>query len=334
MEFISEKDDIDITPRRSFSSLVSELTLSDSDIRDGFRLFDKNGDGFITSDEISSLLQTLQVDVPKGTIPQIFSRYDTDGNGLIDFDEFQEMLHNATKAKRTDIEKMFERAFRIFDEDGDGFITQSELKATIFKLGMEATDEEIEDIFQRIGKSGKISFSDFRNILVSDADEIDEEISSLKDDMLSGLTSPKVFEGIDKREAFELFDENKDGFISTDEVQRVYTHLGQEINERTASEIVHKFDADGNGVLDYHEFCSMLETCQSEENVERSMKAAFRFLDVEQKGYIGAEVFKSWVQKLDKTGISDGDLENMMTNLGLPKDGEITFELFRAILQS
>lgn len=48
------------------------------------------------------------------------------GNGEIDFDEFLSMM--AKKMKETDSEDEIREAFKVFDKDGDGYLTQKELK--------------------------------------------------------------------------------------------------------------------------------------------------------------------------------------------------------------
>ena len=54
------------------------------------------------------------------------TRFYFPGNGEIDFDEFLGMM--AKKMKETDSEEEIREAFRVFDKDGDGFLTHKELK--------------------------------------------------------------------------------------------------------------------------------------------------------------------------------------------------------------
>lgn len=48
------------------------------------------------------------------------------GNGTIDFPEFLTMM--ARKMKDTDSEEEIREAFRVFDKDGNGFISAAELR--------------------------------------------------------------------------------------------------------------------------------------------------------------------------------------------------------------
>ena len=51
------------------------------------------------------------------------------GNGTIDFPEFLTMM--ARKMKDTDSEEEIREAFRVFDKDGNGFISAAELRLVI-----------------------------------------------------------------------------------------------------------------------------------------------------------------------------------------------------------
>ena len=55
---------------------------------------------------------------------------DADGNGLIDFEEFMEMM--SKKANEGDEEEEIKEAFKVFDKDGNGLIDKEELRSLCF----------------------------------------------------------------------------------------------------------------------------------------------------------------------------------------------------------
>jgi Ca2+-binding EF-hand superfamily protein len=54
------------------------------------------------------------------------------GNGTIDFPEFLTMM--ARKMKDTDSEEEIREAFRVFDKDGNGFISAAELRLVLISV--------------------------------------------------------------------------------------------------------------------------------------------------------------------------------------------------------
>lgn len=55
----------------------------------------------------------------------------------------------------------FKESFRLFDKDGDGNITISELKAVMMSLGEDPSDLEIQDMMNEVDSNcnGMIDFS-------------------------------------------------------------------------------------------------------------------------------------------------------------------------------
>lgn len=60
------------------------------------------------------------------------------------------------------------------------------------------------------------------------------------------------------REAFNIFDKNKDGTISREELGRVMRQLGLNPSETQVLDIINSADVDKNGVIDIDEFISLM----------------------------------------------------------------------------
>lgn len=56
--------------------------------------------------------------------------------------------------KETDKEEELREAFRVFDRNGDGFISASELRHVMTNLGEKLTDEEVEDMIKEADLDG------------------------------------------------------------------------------------------------------------------------------------------------------------------------------------
>ncbi|CAF4540760.1 unnamed protein product [Rotaria sp. Silwood2] len=74
------------------------------------------------------------------------------GNGTIDFPEFLTMM--ARKMKDTDSEEEIREAFRVFDKDGNGFISAAEFRYVMTNLGEKLTDEEVDEMIREADIDG------------------------------------------------------------------------------------------------------------------------------------------------------------------------------------
>merc|ERR1719400_2250580 len=54
----------------------------------------------------------------------------------------------ARKMKDTDSEEEIREAFRVFDKDGNGFISAAELRHVMTNLGEKLTDEEVDEMIR------------------------------------------------------------------------------------------------------------------------------------------------------------------------------------------
>ena len=65
------------------------------------------------------------------------------GSGTVDFNEFAIWMSIKMSPDKYDKSADLENTFKIFDENGDHFITAEELKNVMKKLGQTLTDDEI-----------------------------------------------------------------------------------------------------------------------------------------------------------------------------------------------
>ena len=74
------------------------------------------------------------------------------GNGTIDFPEFLTMM--ARKMKDTDSEEELRESFRVFDKDGNGYISAAELRHVMTNLGEKLTDDEVDEMMKEADTNG------------------------------------------------------------------------------------------------------------------------------------------------------------------------------------
>ncbi|XP_014321885.1 calmodulin-like [Myotis lucifugus] len=92
---------------------------------------------------------------------------DADGNGTIDLPEFLTMM--ARKMEDTDSEEEIREAFRVFDKDGNGYISAAELRHVMTDLGEMLTDEEVDEMIREadIDDDGQVNYEEFVQMMTA-----------------------------------------------------------------------------------------------------------------------------------------------------------------------
>lgn len=121
--------------------------LSDEQIaefKEAFAMFDRNGDGCITTGELGFVMRRMGQDPSEEELEKLIAEIDVDGDGTVDFAEFLTMM--VKKMHTDDSEDDLIEAFYQFDPDQKGTITTRQLISIMDGLGEDITPEEMLEI--------------------------------------------------------------------------------------------------------------------------------------------------------------------------------------------
>ncbi|XP_031631051.1 calcium-binding protein E63-1 isoform X3 [Contarinia nasturtii] len=152
------------------------------DLRIAFDLLDRNQDGRVTAGELQFMLKNLGIVVRDELIDDLIKEASHGGNGLMDEKEFrqwisriQSLQEESTQTPSTsqtdtddDVTKDLIAAFRVFDRDGNGYITRDELQIAMEMMQENVTETQVTEMLQLadLDKDGKINYEEFVRLLL------------------------------------------------------------------------------------------------------------------------------------------------------------------------
>jgi len=131
-----------------------------------FKKLDLDGSGSLSSEEFMSIPDLQQ----NPLVQRVIDIFDADGNGEIDFREFIEGISQFSV--KGDKEAKLKFAFKIYDIDRDGYISNGELFAVLkMMVGGNLKDTQLQQIVDKTiiyadkDNDGKISFEEFSAVI-------------------------------------------------------------------------------------------------------------------------------------------------------------------------
>ncbi|KAG0590146.1 hypothetical protein M758_1G074100 [Ceratodon purpureus] len=153
--------------------------------------------------------------------------------------------------------------FHVFDKDGDGRISKSELGVVLRSLGDDMSDDELDEVLVKVDGDGDgfidlQEFISFHTGRASTAASSDDSVSRTWSESGDGVSSEEKYA---LKAAFEVFDVDRNGFISAEELQRVMRSLGEKTSLAECRHMINCVDQDGDNMVDFNEFqCLMSGT--------------------------------------------------------------------------
>ena len=133
-----------------------------------FDMFDKDKDGLISINKLGDIMRILGAAPSKIELDNLIYNLESNNNNLISFDNFLILLKN--KLENQDSEEDIINEFRKLDKNGNGKITESDLRNLMSKYENPLSNEEIEEIIQEanVDSNGEIDYVNFTKILLGE----------------------------------------------------------------------------------------------------------------------------------------------------------------------
>ena len=135
------------------------------EIKEAFDLFDREKCGAIETRDLKNAMEAQGFQHKSPTIFKMVCELDVEGQGLVNFEEFLDMMteNNVEDSSQEEIKKVF----NLFDIDQTGYIELKNLKQIAKELGESLNEQEIIELITKSDADGdgKVSFEEFYNIM-------------------------------------------------------------------------------------------------------------------------------------------------------------------------
>nr|CAH7765037.1 unnamed protein product [Callosobruchus chinensis] len=312
---------------------VKLVTMDDLDreqlsmLKSTFDAFDVDRKGYIEADMIGTVMDMLGTHVSADELDKIITEIDEDSNGEISFEEFANLAARFLVEDDEDTEAIqveLKGAFRLYDREGNGFITTDVLREILRELDEKLSEDDLDNIIDEIDTDGSGTV-DWEVTTQYDADDklpLDYQTYKklgISKDQLKTLKS-----------IFDSFDLEAKGEISVDMIGQILDMLGHRQSPEELAAVVKEIDEDGNGVMSFEEFANLaakflIEEEEDTEAILRELKDAFRLYDRDGLGYITVDLLRDILKELEPT-LSPSDLNEMIKEIDTDNSGTVDWE--------
>eukprot|EP01103_Thecamoeba_quadrilineata_P008402 TRINITY_DN18147_c0_g1_i1.p1 TRINITY_DN18147_c0_g1~~TRINITY_DN18147_c0_g1_i1.p1 ORF type:complete len:153 (-),score=47.27 TRINITY_DN18147_c0_g1_i1:40-498(-) len=134
---------------------------------DAFTLFDTNGDGTVTAEELRTVMKSLGQDLSEKEIANLIKEVDSNGDGSVELPEFLKLMANLERDAESVERKKHTDAFKQFDKDGSGTISVDELKQIMDSLGVHISIDEAKQMLKEadVDSDGVVNMEEYIRIM-------------------------------------------------------------------------------------------------------------------------------------------------------------------------
>ena len=132
-----------------------------AEYKEAFDMFDRNKTGTLSIGDITKIMKNFGYPMTKEEARGMISNVDASGDGEVDFEEFVMLMEKQVHNLSDDPVLL---AFRDFDKNDDGKITNREFKYILTHVGENTfSEKEVEGLFKDCGlkEEDELEYEDF-----------------------------------------------------------------------------------------------------------------------------------------------------------------------------
>lgn len=133
------------------------------------------------------------------------------------------------------------------------------------------------------------------------------------------------------KEAFDLFDTDKDRAIDYHELKVAMRALGFDVKKADVLKILRDYDREGTGKISFEDFNEVMTDMMLERDPQEEILKAFKLFDDDTSGKISLRNLRRVARELGEN-MTDEELRAMIDEFDRDGDGEINEDEFIAIM--
>lgn len=140
-------------------------------MRKAFQMFDTQKTGFIETLRLKTILNSMGQMFEESELQALIDDNDPEDTGKVNFDGFCNIAaHFLEEEDAEAIQKELKEAFRLYDREGNGYITTSTLKEILAALDDKLSSSDLDGIIAEIDTdgSGTVDFDEFMEMMAGE----------------------------------------------------------------------------------------------------------------------------------------------------------------------
>jgi len=134
------------------------------------------------------------------------------------------------------------------------------------------------------------------------------------------------------KEAFNLFDTDRNGSIDVRELKAAMRALGFEMKKEDVKKMLQDLDKDVNGLISLDEFIGMMTGKMGDRDSVDEITKVFQLFDEDKTGFITFRNLKRVCQELNEN-LTDEEIQEMIYEADKDNDGQISLDEFIRVMK-